>query len=162
MFLVGWFFTYLCLKMVKLGLPWWRHQTETFFALLALCAGNSPVTGDIPSQRSVKQSFDVFFDLRLNKRLNKHSRGLWFETPSHPIWHHCNERCRWWPGGRLNIKMPSYQYRDSYVKDKTVSPTVLSLTRESPYLGKTVFILRRGPGSWRRPISRSHAINHIH
>ena len=34
---------------------------------------------------------------------------------------------------------------DSHVKDKTVSPTVLSLTWESPYLGKTVFILRRGP-----------------
>ena len=49
------------------------------------------------------------------------------------------------PGGRLNIKMSSYQYRDSHVKDKTVSPTVLSLTWESPYLGKTVFILRRGP-----------------
>ena len=47
------------------------------------------------------------------------------------------------PGGRLNIKMPSYQYRDSHVKDKTVSPTVLSLTWESPYLGKTVFIFRR-------------------
>ena len=51
-------------------------------------------------------------------------------------------------GGRLNIKMSSYQYRDSHVKDKTVSPTVLSLTWESPYLGKTVFILRRGPGQW--------------
>ena len=41
--------------------------------------------------------------------------------------------------------MLSYQYRDSHVKDKTVSPAVLSLTWESPYLGKTVFILRRGP-----------------
>ena len=50
-------------------------------------------------------------------------------------------------GGRLNIKIPSYQYRDSHVKDKTVSPTVLSLTWESTYLGKTVFILRRGPVS---------------
>ena len=38
------------------------------------------------------------------------------------------------PGGRLNIKMWSYQYRDPHVKDKTVSPTVLSLTWESPYL----------------------------
>ena len=42
--------------------------------------------------------------------------------------------------------MLSYQYRHSHVKDKTVSPTVLSLTWESSYLGKTVFILRRGPG----------------
>ena len=24
---------------------WWRHQMETFPTLLALCAGNSPVTG---------------------------------------------------------------------------------------------------------------------
>ena len=44
--------------------------------------------------------------------------------------------------GRLNIKVPSHQYRDSHVKDKTASPTVLSLTWESPYLKKTVFILR--------------------
>ena len=40
---------------------------ETFFALLALCAGNSPVTGEFPSQRPVTQSFDVFFDLHLNQ-----------------------------------------------------------------------------------------------
>ena len=39
---------------------------ETFSALLALCAGNSPVTGEFPSQRPVTQIFDVFFDLRLN------------------------------------------------------------------------------------------------
>ena len=31
-------------------LTWWRHQMETFSALLALCAGNSPVTGEFPSQ----------------------------------------------------------------------------------------------------------------
>ena len=31
-------------------------------------------------------------------------------------------------GGRLNITMQSYQYKDSHVKDKTVSPTVLYLT----------------------------------
>ena len=40
---------------------WWRHQMETFSALLALCAGNSPVTGEF-----LAQSFDVFFDLGLN------------------------------------------------------------------------------------------------
>ena len=64
---------------------------ETFSALLALCAGNSPVTGEFPSQRPVMRSFDVFFDLRLNKRLNKHSWGWWFETPSHSSWRHCND-----------------------------------------------------------------------
>ena len=44
---------------------WWRHQMETFSAILALCAGNSPVTGEFPTQRPVTRSFDVFFDLRL-------------------------------------------------------------------------------------------------
>ena len=29
-------------------LPWWRHQRETFSALLAICAGNSPVPGEFP------------------------------------------------------------------------------------------------------------------
>ena len=40
---------------------------ETFSALLAICAGNSPVTAEFPAKRSVMRSFDVFFDLRLNK-----------------------------------------------------------------------------------------------
>ena len=42
------------------------------------------------SQRPVTRSFDVFFDLRLNKRLSKQLWGWWFETPSHPSWRHCN------------------------------------------------------------------------
>ena len=38
---------------------WWRHQMETFSALVALCAGNSLVTDEFPSQRPVARSFDV-------------------------------------------------------------------------------------------------------
>ena len=52
---------------------WWRRQTETFPALLVSCAGNSPITGEFPAQRPVTRSFEVFFDLRLNKRLSKQS-----------------------------------------------------------------------------------------
>ena len=40
---------------------------ETFSALLALCAGNSPVPAEAPAQRPVTRNFDVFFDLRLIK-----------------------------------------------------------------------------------------------
>ena len=54
---------------------------ETFSALLALCEGNSPVTGEFTSQRPVTRSFDVSSDLRLNKRLIKQSRRRWFEMP---------------------------------------------------------------------------------
>ena len=49
---------------------------ETFSALLAICAGNSPVIGEFLAQRPMTRSFDVFFDLRLNKRLgNKGKAG---------------------------------------------------------------------------------------
>ena len=67
---------------------WWRHQMETCSALLTLCAGNSPVTGEFPSQRSVTRSFYVFFDLRLNKRLGKQSWRRCIETLSHSLWRH--------------------------------------------------------------------------
>ena len=69
---------------------WWRHQMETFSASLAICAGNSPVTGEFPAQRPVTRCFGVFFDLRLNKWLSKQWWGRWFETPSCPLWRHCN------------------------------------------------------------------------
>ena len=63
---------------------------ETSSALPALCAGNSPVTGEFPAQRPVTRSFDVFFDLRLNKRLSKQSWGWWLGTLSRPVWRYCN------------------------------------------------------------------------
>ena len=49
---------------------------ETFSALLAICEGNSPVAGEFPTQKPVTQSFDVFFDLRLNKRFNGEATDL--------------------------------------------------------------------------------------
>ena len=61
---------------------------ETFSALLGLCEGNLPVTGEFPSQRLMGRSFDVFVDLRLNKQLSKQSIRWWFETPSHSLWRH--------------------------------------------------------------------------
>ena len=51
---------------------------------------NSSVTGEFPAQRPVTWSFDVFFHLRLIIRLSKQSRGWWFETPSRPLWRHCD------------------------------------------------------------------------
>ena len=92
--MVAWWFFCVLILMTKVGDPWWRHQTETFSALLALCAGNSRVPGEFPSQRPVGRSLDVFFDLRLNKRLGKQSWGWWFETPSRS-WRHCNA-IRFW------------------------------------------------------------------
>ena len=62
---------------------------------------------EFPAQRPVTRGFDVFFDLRPDKRLSKQSWGWWFETPSHSLWRHCNAsvlshwHCMWqaydWP-----------------------------------------------------------------
>ena len=71
-------------------ISWWRHQMKTFSALLAICAGNSPFSGEFPTQRPLTPSFDVFLDLRLNKRLSKQPWGWWFETLSWSLWRQCN------------------------------------------------------------------------
>ena len=73
---------------VRRHLSWWRHQMDTFSALLVIWAGDSPVTGDFPEQRSVTRSFNVFFDLRLKKRFWDAMRRI--ETPSRPLWRQSN------------------------------------------------------------------------
>ena len=95
---------------------------ETFSALLAFYAGNTPVPGEFSTQRPVTRSFDVFFDLHLNKQLSKHSRGWWFETPSGSLWRQCNEirlhlDIKQHHGDCLNIKMLSYQNMNFHNKD---------------------------------------------
>ena len=57
------------------GDSWWRHQMETFSALLAICAGihRSPVNSPHKGQWFSKQSW-----------------GWWFETLSRPLWRHRN------------------------------------------------------------------------
>ena len=51
--------------------------------------------GEFPAQRPVTRCFDVFFDLRLNKRLSKQWWGWWFETPSWSLWRHTHKNTLW-------------------------------------------------------------------
>ena len=106
---VAWMTRSPCFKLCCYIVTWWRHQMETFSALLALCAGNSPVPGEFPSQRPVTRSFHVYFDLRPNKRLSKQSWGWWFETLSHPLWRHCNELNHKENFGRIWIILHTFQ-----------------------------------------------------
>ena len=62
------------------------------FALQAILCGEFTGHRWIPAQRPVTRGFDVFFDLRLNKRLRKQSWCWWFETLSRPLWRYCNAR----------------------------------------------------------------------
>ena len=77
-----------CYNFLLVEVPWWRYQMETFSALLALCAGNSPVNS--PHKCQWCGSLMFFFYLRPNKRLSKQWWGWWFETPSRSLWRHCN------------------------------------------------------------------------
>ena len=113
-----------------------RHQMEAFSALLAICAGNSPVISEFPAQWPVTRSFDVFYEQCLNKWLRKHGWGWWLETPSRSLWRHCNVMCIFktaslgpliemevivhkpalfvnTPVPQFNIKMSSCQYKNT-------------------------------------------------
>ena len=97
----------------------WRHEMETFSALLVLCAGNSPVTSELPLQRLVTRSMEVFFDQRPNKRLSEQSRRCWFETPSHPLWRH-------WNGCREDSKnkyQNGWDIKSKYLQSNRWSPS---------------------------------------
>ena len=76
---------------------WMTSSNGNIFRVTGpLCGGGgggggcSPVTGEFPTQRPATRSFDVFFDLPLNKRLGKQSRHRWFQTPWRSLWRHCN------------------------------------------------------------------------
>ena len=94
------------------------------------------VPGEFPAQRSVTRSFDIFFHLRLNKRLSKQLWDWWFQTPS-SSWRQCN------------VNVSSRKYGDSPLKDKTVRRPFYIYDR-NPYIGEDVFthvFLSTGPKS---------------
>ena len=77
----------------------------TIFRVTGPLWGNQPDTGSFPSQRQMTPSFEVLFDLRLNKRLSKQSRHRLFQTPLYSFWCHRKPRimhtfcalfCFWW------------------------------------------------------------------
>ena len=85
--------------------------------------------GEFPTQRPVTRSFDVFFDLRLNKRLSKQSWGWWCETQSGSLWRHCNvtkmdqhTRGEWViPGTILHNQWQSHTLSQKYKFDKWIT-----------------------------------------
>ena len=86
---------------MRLVVPWWRHKMETFSELLAFCEGNSLVIDVSPpppppphththSQRPLTRNVNIFFGLRLNKRLSQPSKRRCFDTPSRSLWRQNN------------------------------------------------------------------------
>ena len=120
---------------------------ETFSTLLALCEGNPSVARGFSSQRPVMRSFDVFFDLHLNKRLSKQSRSQWFETPLRSLCRHYNVMFLSkflflpirWPSLFLTIcfqtsKWPMKSYHTPSVKALVNPRAVSKIWMTSPWL----------------------------
>ena len=95
-------------------------------------------------QRPVTRSFDVFFDLRLNKRLSKQSWGWWFDTPSRSLWRHCNiPLClKHWP---LGLVIPR-------------SSGIIYFVQHSIGAGKTRRKLRTHQGAWLSNYIPQHSV----
>ena len=74
---------------------WWglcmmTSSNGSIFRVTGPLCGEFTGPGEFPTQRPVTRSFDVFFDLRLNKRLSKQSWGWWCKALSRPLWRHRN------------------------------------------------------------------------
>ena len=102
-FLIGvtrsWFWLYcICLQLTIMSrtICMMTSSNGIISALLAFCAGNSPVIGEFPAQRPGTRSVDVFFYLRVDKRLRKQLWGWWFDTPSWSLWRHCHVPIHGW------------------------------------------------------------------
>ena len=93
--------------------------------------------GEFPTQRPVTRSFDVFFDLRLNKRLSKQPGGWWFETQSWSLWRQCN--------------VVSHQTHSGWLQ------LIYSRTR-TPYKGAVVSILALSNSQYIRHLSNLAAV----
>ena len=118
---------------------------EAFSALLAL---NSPITGEFLSQRPVTRSFDVSFDLHVNKRLSKQPRHRWFETPWCPLWRHCDVVNTYYSD--VTIRKMASQVTDVTIVYSTVCPCVDQSAHQSS--ASQAFV--RGNPRW--PVNSPH------
>ena len=99
----------------------WKH----------LC-GEFTGPGEFPTQRPVTRSFDVFFDLRLNKRLSKQPWGWWFETPSWSLWRHCNGVMR--NGFRCRDVITSIRYLMRGINGEKLGLKYLNVGKNNKYI----------------------------
>ena len=67
------------------GIPMMTSSNGNIIRVTGPLRGESTGHRWFPLTKPVTRNFDVFFDLRLNKRLSKHSRRCWFETPSRSL-----------------------------------------------------------------------------
>ena len=100
----------------------------------------------IPIQRTVTRSFDVFFNQRLNKRLSKQSWDWLYETPSRPLWRHCNGFVKYFSDKVANSILRCHLKQNSkcHCGDKTIL-LPCCLHNVVPYIDTKRCILNQAP-----------------
>ena len=93
---------------------------EAVSALLALCAANSPVTGEFPSQGQWCGA--LMFSLICawtNGRVHNRYARRWFDTPSCSSWRHCYDiqQHTWEYHNRLNDLLDKFLTKAAYGND---------------------------------------------
>ena len=83
---MSWYEVHLCYCRFCSSVNMMTSSNGNIFRLTGQLCGPDEFHAQMP----VTWSFDVFFDLHLNKRLSKQSWGWWFETPSRPLWRQSN------------------------------------------------------------------------
>ena len=76
----------------RLSLSWFKMTSSNvnIFSFTGLLCGEFTCHRWIHLTKGSDAELWSFFDLRLNKGLNKESSGWWLETPSCSLWRHCN------------------------------------------------------------------------
>ena len=100
----------------------------SIFRITGPLCGEFTGPGEFPTQRPVTRSFDVFFDLRLNKRLSKQPWGWWSETPSSSLWRHRNG---FWTDVTLSIPFLIWNLNKIFRKQKWIVSFGLNSLRHS-------------------------------
>ena len=106
--------TWFCLQQIDgqyCSHPMMTSSNGNFFRVTGHLCGEFTGPRWIPRTKASDASFDVFFDLRLNKRLSKQSSGWWFETLSHPLWRHCNAHPHPYPHFSEDVLYPQLYFR---------------------------------------------------
>ena len=115
----NWTHQFCCLGGALIS--WWRHQMETFSALLAICAGHSPITGESPTQRQWRGTLVFsFICARINGWVNNREAGdlrcncaYYGVTVMVVGWHHCMVNKTWYcierSGSRVHVSCFEFQ-----------------------------------------------------
>ena len=86
-------YIYSVFTPASMAMGWLRHEDVMkwkYFRVTGLLWGESTGHRWIPLTKASDHELSCFIYLCLNKRLSKHSRRWWFETPSRSLWCHCN------------------------------------------------------------------------